>query len=142
MKHMKKEHLALYVVITLVLMAGSYFVGTKHAASSQQMRGGFAGGMMGGAGNRLRMGGGFVTGEVTAKDENTVTVKMRDGSSRIVLYSGTTQVMKSTSGAMDDVAVGSQVMVQGASNSDGSVTAQSIQIRPSMPQQAPTQPAQ
>jgi hypothetical protein len=133
MKQVKKEHVVAYVLITLVLIGGSYFAGTKH--KSTQARGAFANGQFmngqGGASARTRIGGGgLVAGEVLSKDATSVTVKMRDGSSRIVLYSGTTQVMKSTSGSIDDVAVGSQVMVQGATNSDGSVTAQSIQIRP------------
>ena len=72
-------------------------------------------------------------GKVISKDDTSITVKGRDGSSKIVLYTPTTQVMKSTSGSSTDITVGSQVLVQGKTNSDGSVTAQNISIRPTMP---------
>lgn len=50
--------------------------------------------------------------------------------------------MKSASGSAADVAVGSSIVVTGSKNSDGSVTAQSIQIRPDMPAPAGSQQPQ
>lgn len=81
--------------------------------------------------------GGLTAGQVIVKDATSVTVKMRDGSSKIVLTSGSTQVLKSDSGTLSDVVVGQEVTITGSANPDGSLTAQSIQIRPAIPQTAP-----
>lgn len=83
-------------------------------------------------------GGGFTSGEVIAKDATSLTVKAPDGSSKIVLVASSTQVTTSGSGNIDDVAIGTTVLVTGLVNSDQSVTAQNIQIRPAgVPTQRP-----
>ncbi len=136
MKQVKKEHFIASIVIVIVLMGGFYYLGYQNGKSSVTSQ--YANGMGdGGGAMRNRMaGGGNVNGDIIAKDDTTITVKMRDGSSKIVLYSPSTQILKSTSGDATDVAVGSQVLIQGKANSDGSVTAQSISIRPNMPKPA------
>lgn len=96
------------------------------------------GGIRAGGGNRGgAAGGGFANGEVVSLDSKSLTVKMRDGSSKIIILSTSTQILKSSTGILTDVAVGSQVTITGGPNSDGSITAQSIQIRPSMPTSTP-----
>jgi hypothetical protein len=55
---------------------------------------------------------------------------MQDGSSKIVYFSDSTMIGKSTQGAASDLNTGEQVMANGTSNPDGSITAQNIQIRP------------
>lgn len=74
--------------------------------------------------------GGMVTGSVIAKDDQSITVKLFDGGSKIVFVGASTQVMKSVQGDISDVSVGQSVSVTGSQNQDGSVTARSLDIRP------------
>ncbi len=74
--------------------------------------------------------GGFTGGEVVSVDAKGFTVKLRDGSSKIVFLSGATEILKFATGTVSDIGVGEQITVSGSANSDGSITAQSVQLRP------------
>ncbi|MBU6390371.1 hypothetical protein KGQ31_02390, partial [Patescibacteria group bacterium] len=90
-----------------------------------------------GSGSANRPGaGGVAAGDIIAEDNQSVTLRLRDGSSLIVFYSPSTKVMKSTEGSMTDLVTGASIMIQGTQNSDGSITAQSIQVRPASQQNA------
>jgi len=88
--------------------------------------GGFRGGQRGGN------AGGFTTGEIISKDDKSVTVKLRDGGSKIVFLSDSTEITKSAAGTLSDLEVGKNISVNGTTNSDGSITAQLIQLRPNL----------
>ena len=79
-------------------------------------------------GNRL--GGRPVTGEIISQDDKSITVKMTDGSTKIVILADSTSYTKTDTGSKADLKVGSQVGVFGTDNSDGSITAQNIQLNP------------
>ena len=94
--------------------------------------GGFGGQPFGGA--QGRQNGNFrpVVGQIISSDSSSITIKMQDGSSKIVILSGSTNITESTSAAKESLKTGQNVMVIGQTNSDGSVTAQNIQLNPQM----------
>ena len=132
---MNTKKIVSIILAVIVVGGGSFYAGTKYnsqggSASMGQAR--YVGGALGAGGGRgTRAGGGFVNGDILSKDDRSITIQTRggNGGSQIVFYSGSTAVLKSTQGAASDLAVGDTVTVTGTPNSDGSVTAQSIQIR-------------
>lgn len=75
-------------------------------------------------------GGGFVLGEILSKDDKSLTLKTPDGGSTIVYFSPTTVVRKAEVGSLSDLATAEQVTVNGKSNPDGSIAADTVQITP------------
>ncbi|MDP2705524.1 MAG: hypothetical protein U1D31_03575 [Patescibacteria group bacterium] len=79
-------------------------------------------------GNGTRGGSSFVTGEIISKDEQSITVKLQDGGSKIILFSESTKISENTVGSADDLKTGEQIVITGTANQDGSITAQTVQI--------------
>jgi len=123
------------VIITAIVAGGAGFWGGNLYGQSADPRGNFnrqtgAYGMIGQRGNGTQQNADFSGGNIIKKDDTSITVQLKDGSSKIIFLSGATKIMKSVQGLASDLTVGEQVTVSGAKNLDGSVTAQSIQIRP------------
>ncbi len=130
---MTKNSVIITIVVALIVGGLGFFGGMKYAQSKQPVRSaafGAAGQRGGGAAGRGGLGGQFLNGQVLTKDSGSLTIKMQNGSSKIILFSGSTNISKSATGTADDIAIGGQISVTGSTNSDGSLTAQSIQIRP------------
>ena len=103
----------------------------KSSATTALQNGGFQRGAFGVQGRRSGVSNAnFIMGEIMNKDDKSITVKSRDGSSRFVFFSGMTQISKSTNGTPDDLQIGKEINANGTLNSDGSMSAQMIQIRP------------
>jgi hypothetical protein len=139
----------------MVIVAGiSFYGGTLYQSNVQRTAFGAAGmpgargtfGMMnagygqpGAAGQQVGgrsftrtggMMGSGVVGEILAKDATSITVKLADGGSKIVLLSGSTSISRMAPAAATDLVVGQQVQVSGTANQDGSITAQSVRLSP------------
>ncbi len=141
---MKHKNIIIGGVVGVVVLAGVFYGGIQfgQAHTGNRVMGGefrgdgmqFAqnrqGGRTGGMSVRGGMMAGFIGGEVIAKDLTSMTVKLMDGGSKIIFTSASTTVSKSAEGTLADVSVGSSVVVQGKANSDGSLTASSVQLRP------------
>ena len=74
--------------------------------------------------------GSMVMGEIISQDENSITVKIQDGSTKIVILGDSTTYSKSQSIEKTELSTGNQVRVSGNANSDGSITAQNVQLNP------------
>jgi len=139
MKKHDKKTIAIIVAVAVVLCGVSFYSGMKYSQNQVSSRfadraGQFGGmnGVMNGTQRGLKSGGGagFISGEIISKDDTGITVKDRDGGSKIIFISGTTEIMKSTTGTIEDLSSGITVIANGKTNTDGSITATSIQIRP------------
>ena len=128
---MKKIHVIIIaVVIALVFGVAGYFIGSAYGSRS---------GLSGGqayqrqAGQRVFRGGangGVVSGQIVSFDDKSITVQSPSGGSKVVFYSTSTEISKMATSSANDLANNENITVIGSQNSDGSVTAQSIQIRP------------
>jgi hypothetical protein len=97
-----------------------------------------------GQGGAGRFGNGAnrpVIGQVVSVDSTGITVKMQDGSTKIVVLSGSTMINKTAAATKNDLTTGTSVAVFGTTNSDGSVTAQNVSINPQMMRRPSTSPS-
>jgi hypothetical protein len=119
------------ILLLISFYAGMRYGGNNVAAAQAARMGQFANGQFGGRGGmRGAAGGGATSGQIISKDAQSVTVQLRDGGSKIIFLSGSTAVMKAVAGSVSDLSIGQQVTAIGTVNADGSITAQSLQIRP------------
>jgi hypothetical protein len=133
----KNKIISIGIAIIVTVGGGAFYGGMKYAenkaASDRQQRIQQFGGSRtefrsGGSGNRAA--GGFTSGEIILKDSKSITVKLRDGGSKIIFYSDATEIGKFIKGTFSDLEIGKNVSVNGAANPDGSISAESIQLRP------------
>lgn len=128
------------VIITVIiaLVGGAAFFGGmqyQKTQTSSPMQGQFRGpngsapqgGFQGRAGG-TNQGMMPVSGEIISQDDTSITVKMQDGSSKIVILSDDTTINKASEGTKSDLKTGETVTAFGTTNSDGSITAQNVSI--------------
>ncbi len=118
------------IVGAIVLAVIAFFIGSKTAGTTATTSVRGTNGQMSGTRFAGRVGGGFVSGNILSKDDKSLTIKLTDGSSRIVFFGSSTPIIKSVPGSVDDLTTNESVSVSGPANSDGTVNASSIQIRP------------
>ena len=134
-----KKNLILILIALIIVGVGGFFGGMKYGQSQAlknltpekmreifQQRGGPLFTRNQGQGQRI----GFLSGQVISKDEKSLTIKLPDGSTKIVFISQSTQVLKATEGSIEDIEIGKEISVTGTQNEDKSLTARTIQISP------------
>ncbi len=125
-----KVHI-IWAVVVILAFVGGLAIG-KGGSSSGQFARGPSGGNLGSAARGTsgnRSGGGFVSGKISAISGQNITLQLPNGSSEVVFYSSSTSIIKPSVAPVSDLVTGASVMIGGTQNSDGSLTAQSIQIR-------------
>lgn len=126
---MKNKNIVIMILVLIIVAGGAFLAGTKYqqskAPSSRQFNGT-------GSRNGGQNGVGFrpVSGQIINADDKSITVKLQDGSSRIVILSAKTTINKAAEATKADLKTGETVLVVGQQNTDGSVTAQNIQLNP------------
>ena len=143
-----KNNIAILAVSIIVALAIGGFGGMQYQKSADSKitakspagqgfnRGNFTGAVNG---QRARAGAGFTQGSVLSKNDKSLTVKLATGGSEIVFLADSTQIMKSATGTIADLNVGENVVVSGTANTDGSVTAKTIQLGVRRPDFGPGQ---
>ncbi|HOZ56440.1 MAG: hypothetical protein BWY51_00764 [Parcubacteria group bacterium ADurb.Bin316] len=129
---------AVGVILVILVGAGSFFGGMKYYQKKSgtnfqrsSVQGQFGQGNRTGYVGRQASGQGFVNGQIIAKEDKSITVKSRDGGSKLVFLSESTEISKSATGTVDDLAEDAMIIANGATNPDGSITATNIQIHQS-----------
>jgi len=137
-----KNNYLMTVILVIVFAGAGFYGGMKYQQSkSQTFTGQFNNRQEGmrnnpqgnGAGTLKNIGmnrGGFkpVAGEIISADDKSITVKLEDESSKIILINDKTQINKAETVNKSELKAGEQVSVFGSKNTDGSVTAQNIQL--------------
>ncbi len=138
----KNKNIIVTAILVVIVGSAAFFAGMKYQQSKKttfalngqpgqfqgRQGGGFRGGNTGFGGGGVRP----VLGEIISSDSNGITVKLDDGSSKIVIVSDKTAINKAATGTREDLKTGEKVAAFGSQNSDGSITAQSIQLNPTM----------
>ena len=106
---MKNKSLIMTVIAVLIVGAVAFYGGMQY---QQRQRPNFAGGQFRSLnGQQFQGRGNFqgarpVNGEIISQDDKSITVKMQDGSSKIVILSDQTMINKSSEGSKSDLKTG------------------------------------
>jgi hypothetical protein len=134
-----KNNLMITAIVTIIVGGLSFWGGMQYQQANTQSTGrerqfgslngqerpeGFPDGTAPGS----KTGTAPVSGEILNLDNQTMTVQTAAGDSKIIIYSGSTNVNKTAEGSTADLKVGEKVMIIGTSDSDGTVTAQTISV--------------
>jgi uncharacterized protein YneF (UPF0154 family) len=137
-----KKNLILILIALIIVGVGGFFGGMKYGQSQalknltpEKMREIFQQRGEAVQALRVRTGQNFLSGQVISKDEKSLTIKLADGSTKIVFLSQSTQISKATEGSIEDIEIGKEILVTGTQNEDGSLTARTIQISPRLPRE-------
>ncbi|MGB9848189.1 MAG: hypothetical protein ACPLKV_03245 [Minisyncoccia bacterium] len=133
---MKNKNL-IFVIILIVAVIISFYGGMKYQQNKSVTINQTANarnfnrfGVNGNATNSLNfLRQQIIIGEIIAKDDQTLTIKLPNGGSQIVVYSNVTKVEKNEPAKLSDLKVGQNVMISTQSVDQKTLSATSIQIR-------------
>ena len=127
----------LVVGLVVGFTGGYFFKNYQNTKLRENLRGGMGnvngqrfipnGGQENGQNKGMMFGGG-IEGDIISMDEKSVTVKLSDGSTKIILFSDSTIYSNIEISKKTDLKQGIKIAVFGKTNTDGSVTADRIQL--------------
>ncbi len=81
---------------------------------------------------RQRLGNNMnsVRGQIVRDENGSLTIKLSDGTTRLVIVPSSATIYKTATASASDLKANEEVMVIGTENSDGSITAENIQLNP------------
>jgi hypothetical protein len=151
-----KKDIVLPLVVAVIFAAGGFYGGMKYqqtkSGSGFTREFGTRTGMGGRQGGNVMMRGQNAStgnmrmsfrpffGEIINSDDKSITVKLEDGSSKIIMLSDKTTINKAESATKAELVKGTKVSVFGQEDADGIVSAQSIQLNPTSPQKIKVTP--
>lgn len=122
---MKKE--IIFLIILILVGVGAFYGGIKYQQNKISQRTFF---QREGWERTNQLRERIVSGEIILKDEKSLTLKLPDGSTKIVFISDKTKISKMTEGTLEDLEIGKQVMIIGNQTTEGVFLADQIQISP------------
>jgi hypothetical protein len=130
MKNLK--YIIVFVIVVLIVGAGAFYTGMKYAQSKNLRFNNIQN--LQNKQFQKRNTNSFqpLNGEVIDIQENTLTLKLSDNTSKIILLDSNTNISKTTKVTKDEIKVGEKIAVFGTKNSDGTLTAINININPSL----------
>ena len=119
------------IIVALIAIVAAFYAGTRYGGSqpSNLAQGGAAMRFR----NRTGGAGGFVSGKILSLSGQSLTLTLPTGGSQLIILSTSTPITKTVSGSASDLAAGADVVITGTPNSDGSLTASMIELRPARP---------
>lgn len=142
-KSMKNNNFLVPVIVAVVVGVLAFYSGVKYQESqatsgvnsAQYLQGQNTNGQrrFGSAGGRGLMGGATI-GQIVSVDPTSITIKLKDGSSKIVNIASSTKISKTDVVTQSSLVTGLNVAIIGSVNSDGSITARLVQLNPQVRQ--------
>src|SRR5256885_17250802 len=118
MKNIQKNTILIILVVALVVGAVAFYGGMQYQKMQRSAQ-------FGQGARALRTGQGGqngarpVVGQIISSDDKSITVKLQDGSSKIILLSDSTPITEATTAAKSALQTGKNGMVIGKTNSNG-----------------------
>ena len=130
------------IIVAVIFGGGGYYLGMNHASSStpaSRFTGTAGGAAFAGRGGAAGFGAGAggTIGTIISTDNGSITIQLPNSTStaattgtKIILVDNSTQIQALESVPASSLKVGQSVTVAGTANSDGSLTATSVMVRP------------
>lgn len=127
---MKNQNIFFTLIFVIISLIVGFFGGVYYQRSQRATRFNRLNFQSNNPTGRFIQGTRPINGTIIKKNNESITIKLRDGSTRIVFLNEKTQISKSTLASKEDLTENKSVFIVGQQNPDGSISAENIQINP------------